>query len=97
MFVVVAYAVGFVGVLWFAIDSARIPSIVWFWSGYSRAGWWTAFAACFAALGIPAFVAAVAWHFSDARRGLLHEVDELRGSSKTARRDRDRRSTRSVA
>ncbi len=59
MFLEVGYGIGIIGVLWFAVDSSRIPSIVWFWSGYSRAGWWTAVLACFVALGIPAFIAAL--------------------------------------
>jgi len=96
MFVVVAYALGFVGVVWFAVDSSRIPSIVWFWSGYSRLGWWTAIAVGFVAFGVPAFIGAIAWNRSDARKGLLHEVDDLRKGA-ASRRDRLDRSTRNIA
>ena len=97
MFLAVGYGIGIVGVLWFAFDSARIPSIVWFWSGYSRAGWWTAMIACLAALGVPAFVAALVWRFGAARKGLRREVDELRGSGRAMRDERLRRSTGSIA
>ena len=97
MFVTAAYGIGLFGVVWFALDSARIPAIVWFWSGYSRAGWWTAMIACFVALGIPAFIAALVWRFGAARKGLRHEVDELRGSSRSSREDRLRRSSGSIA
>ena len=92
----VAYGLGLVGVLWFAIDSSRIPSIVWFWSGYSRLGWWATIAVGFVAFGIPALIGAIAWRRSDARRGLLHEVDELK-SGAGARRSRIDRSTRNIA
>jgi hypothetical protein len=96
LFAVVAYGLGVVGVLWFAFDSARIPSIVWFWSGYSRAGWWAAILVGLVAFGVPAFIGALVWRRSDARRELLAEVDELkRGAS--ARRDRLDRSTRNIA
>ena len=94
-FAIVAYGLGLVGVVWFAVDSSRIPSIVWFWSGYSRPGWWTAIAVGFIAFGIPAFIGAIAWRRSGARRGLMHEVDELRGSA--SRRERLDRSTRNIA
>ncbi len=94
--VVVAYALGVVGVVWFVVDSSRIPSIVWFWSGYSRPGWWVTVAASFVAFGFPALIVAIAWRTSDARRGLLHEVDELK-SGATARRGRIDRSTRNIA
>jgi hypothetical protein len=97
MFLEVAYGIGIIGVLWFAADSSRIPSIVWFWSGYSRAGWWTAMIACFVALGIPALIAALVWRFGAARKGLRHEVDELRGSGRAMREERLRRSTGSIA
>ncbi len=96
MFLAVGYGIGVVGVLWFALDSARIPSIVWFWSGYSRAGWWTAMIACLAAFGVPAFIAALVWRFGP-RKGLRHEVDELRGSGRAMRDERLRRSTGSIA
>jgi hypothetical protein len=96
MLVLVAYGLGLIGVVWFAIDSSRIPSIVWFWSGYSRPGWWAAIAVGFAAFGVPAFIGAIAWRRSDARKGLMHEVDELR-SGAASRRDRIDRSTRNIA
>jgi hypothetical protein len=96
VFVLVAYGLGIVGVLWFAVDSARIPSIVWFWSGYSRPGWWATIGAGLVAFGVPALIGAIAWRLSDARRGLLHEVDELKSGS-SARRDRLDRSTRHFA
>ena len=78
MIAAAAYGLGLVGLCWFALDSARIPSIVWFWSGYSRAGWWCTVVVGFVTFGIPAFVIAVAWRVSDTRRGLIHEVDELK-------------------
>jgi hypothetical protein len=96
MLAVVAYGAGLIGLLWFAVDSSRIPSIVWFWSGYSRAGWWAAMVVGFVAFGVPALIGAVVWRLSDARRGLLHEVDELK-SGAAARRSRLDRSTRNIA
>ncbi|MGZ4675492.1 MAG: hypothetical protein ACXVJ7_10765 [Acidimicrobiia bacterium] len=90
-----AYGLGLIGVVWFAVDSSRIPGLVWFWSGYSRAGWWTTVVVAFVALGVPAFIAAVAWRFSAARKGLYHEVDELRGGA-ARRQERIDRSTRSI-
>jgi len=96
MFAFVAYGLGAVGVVWFAVDSSRIPSIVWFWSGYSRLGWWTAIVVGFVTFGVPAFIGAIAWRRSDARKGLLHEVDELR-TGDAARRERLDRSTRNIA
>jgi len=96
MLVLVAYGLGLIGVVWFAIDSSRIPAIVWFWSGYSRPGWWSAIAVGFVAFGVPAFIGAIAWRRSDARKGLMHEVDELR-SGAASRRDRIDRSTRNIA
>jgi hypothetical protein len=96
MLVVLAYGLGLVGVVWFVVDASRIPSIVWFWSGYSRPGWWATVAVSFIAFGIPALVVAIAWRRSDARRGLLHEVDELK-SGTSARRGRLERSTRNIA
>jgi len=94
--VLVAYGIGLVGVLWFAFDCGRIPSLVWFWSGYSRAGWWTTVLVGFVAFGVPAFVVAAAWRFSRARKGLYHEVDDLRRGD-AQRRARIERSTRSIA
>jgi hypothetical protein len=96
MFALVAYGLGLVGVLWFAIDSSQIPSVVWFWSGYSRLGWWATITVGFVAFGIPALVVAVAWRLSAARRGLRHEVDELK-SGVESRRHRIDRSTRNIA
>lgn len=93
---VVAYGSGLVGLLWFAIDSSRIPAIVWFWSGYSRPGWWAAIVVGFVAFGVPALIGAAAWRLSAARRGLLREVDELK-SGAGARRSRLDRSTRNIA
>jgi len=78
VFALVAYGLGLVGVVWFAIDSARIPSLVWFWSGYSRLGWWTTILVGLVAFGVPAFIVALAWRWSGARRSLLREVDELK-------------------
>jgi hypothetical protein len=96
MFVLVAYGLGCVGVLWFALDSSRIPAIVWFWSGYSRLGWWATILVGFLAFGIPALIGAFSWRFSDARRELRHEVDELKRGA-AARRSRLARSTRNIA
>jgi hypothetical protein len=91
-----AYGLGLVGVLWFAVDSSRIPSVVWFWSGYSRPGWWATVVVGFVAFGVPALIAAVAWRLSEARRTLFREIDELRNGG-TTRRDRLDRSTRNIA
>ncbi len=91
MIAVAAYGLGLIGLLWFAFDSARIPSLVWFWSGYSRAGWWCTIVVGFVAFGVPAFVVAVAWRFGDARKGLFHEVGELK--RQVAREERYGRST----
>jgi hypothetical protein len=96
VFAMLAYGVGLFGVVWFVVDASRIPSIVWFWSGYSRPGWWATIAVGFVAFGIPALIVAIAWRTSDARRGLRHEVDELK-SGATARRGRLDRSTRNIA
>jgi hypothetical protein len=93
---VLAYGLGLVGVVWFIVDSSRIPSIVWFWSGYSRPGWWATIAVGFVAFGIPALIVAIAWQKSDARRSLRHEVDELK-SGGGVRRGRLERSTRNIA
>jgi hypothetical protein len=86
MLVVVAYALGVAGLVYFLVDSSRIPRQVWFWSGYSRPAWVVSFAACLVALGIPALIAAIVWRFGEARRTLLREVDELRRAGRTARR-----------
>jgi hypothetical protein len=96
LLVFAAYGLGGVGVLWFAIDSARIPAIVWFWSGYSRPGWWATMAVGLVAFGVPALIAAVVWRLSEARRTLFREIDELR-SGTAARRTRLDRSTRNIA
>jgi len=93
---VIAYGLGLVGGVWFFVDSSRIPSIVWFWSGYSRPGWWATIAVGFVAFGIPALIVAIAWRNSDARRQLRHEMDELK-SGAGARRSRLDRSTRNIA
>ncbi len=77
------YVLGLVALVWFAVDSGRIPALVWFWSGYSRAGWWTAMVACFIAGGVPAFVAVLVWRFGNTRKGLKHEVADLRGSNRS--------------
>jgi hypothetical protein len=81
------YALGLIGLAWFALDSSRIPSLVWFWSGFSRGAWWAAMVSCFVALGVPALLAAVFWRFGATRKGLMHEVSELRGTdrARTAR------------
>jgi hypothetical protein len=94
MVLAVAYGLGVIGVVWFAIDSSRIPAMVWFWSGYSRLGWWTTMAVALIALGIPAFVAAIVWRTGDARRALFQEVDELKGAA--SRRAHMDRSTRNI-
>ena len=95
VFLVVAYGLGALGVIWFAADSGRIPSLVWFWSGSSRLGWWVTVLVGLVALGIPAFVIACAWRLSPTRRTLYRETDELRGGVE-ARRARLARSTRNV-
>lgn len=94
--VLIAYGIGLVGLIWFAVDSSRVPSLVWFWSGCSRFGWWVTVLVGFAAFGIPAFVVAVVWRWSPTRKGLYHEVDVMRGDSARRRAYLDR-STRSVA
>lgn len=90
-----AFGLGVIGVVWFALDSSRIPAMVWFWSGYSRVGWWATMAAGLLALGVPAFIAALAWRFGDARRSLYREVDELKHGA-VSRRQRLERSTRNI-
>jgi hypothetical protein len=74
----IAYGIGLIGFIWFAVDSARVPSIVWFWSGYSRGGWWITAVLGFVAFGIPALIVAIVWRFSPTRKGLFHELDELK-------------------
>ena len=95
--IVLGYLVGLVGVIWFAIDSARIPSMIWYWSGYSRPGWWGAVLLCFVPFGALALVAAVAWRFSEARKALRLEFDDLRQQGRAAREARLGRSPESVA
>jgi hypothetical protein len=85
MIVAIAYAIGLVGFLYFVVDSSRIPTQVWFWSGYSRPAWYASFVACLAALGIPALIAAFVWRFGTARRTLVREVEELRESARHRR------------
>jgi hypothetical protein len=91
----VFYGLGVIGLVWFAIDSSRIPAMVWFWSGYSRLGWWATMATGLVALGFPALIAAFVWRFGETRRALLQEVAELKGSA--ARRYRLDRSTHHIA
>ena len=81
--VVVGFGLGFVGLVWFAIDSSRIPSVVWYWSGHSRAAWYTAAVACLLAVGFPALILAVVWRFGEARRSLNNEVRELRNRGRS--------------
>ena len=83
--VVVCFAVGLVSAVWFVIDASRIPSIIWYWSGYSRAGWFTAAVACLAAFGIPALILALVWRFGGARRSLRAEEQELRDGGRSSR------------
>ena len=92
-----AYAVGVVAVLWFAIDSARIPPMIWYWSGFSRLAWWSAMLFCFVAGGIPALVAAFVWRFSEARKVLRLEYNDVRKQGRAAREARLGRSPESVA
>jgi hypothetical protein len=82
-----AYGLGFVGLLWFALDASRIPAMIWFWSGFSRLGWWTAMLVAFAAFGVPALVGAFMWRRSDARRVLRNEIDELKRNARRGRID----------
>ena len=93
----VAYASGVVGIVWFAIDSARIPSMIWYWSGYSRPGGWGAIVMCFVAFGVPALIAAIAWRFSEARKVLNLEFNDARQHGRAARDARLGRSPESVA
>ena len=90
------FGVGLIGLMWFAIDSTRIPGPIWYWSGHSRAGWWTAALACVLAMGIPALILAFVWRFGAARRSLRREMDELRESAHLRRSSRAS-STGSVA
>ena len=85
---VTVFGLGLIGFVWFAIDSSRIPGPIWYWSGYSRAGWWTAAVACLVAMGIPALILAVVWRFGVARRSLHREMDELRDSARSGRTPR---------
>lgn len=95
--IIAAYLVGVVGVLWFAVDSGRIPSMIWYWSGFSRLGWWGAILMCLVPFGIPALIVAVVWRFSDARRVLTLEFDDARQHGRRAREAQLGRSTESVA
>ena len=74
-----AYTLGTVGVVWFAVDSARIPPPIWYWSGYSRPGWWGAMLLCLVAFGIPALIAALVWRFGEQRKALRLDDGPLRG------------------
>ena len=95
MVIAASYALGALGVVWFAFDSSRIPGVVWFWSGRSRLGWWATMVVGLVALGFPAFIGALVWRFGETRRALLREVAELSGSG--ARRDLLDRTTRHIA
>ena len=95
--VALAYGVGLIAMGWFAIDSSRIPSMIWYWSGFSRSGWWASMGLCFVGLGIPAVAGAIAWRFSDARKVLLHEFNDLRQQGRAARESRVGRSPEGVA
>ena len=65
-------------IVWWNRDVARIPRIVWFWSGYDRRYWrrgiWTAFAFG----GWPALVVVLAWRRGPQRAALLDEAADLR-------------------
>lgn len=91
------YALGFIGLVWFAIDSSRIPAMIWYWSGYSRPGWWAAMFFCFIAMGFPAFIGAVAWRFGEARKVLRMEFNDVRQQGQAAREARLGKSPGSVA
>jgi hypothetical protein len=78
VFAAAAYGLGLIGLVWFALDASRIPSMVWYWSGFSRLGWWTAMLAALAAFGLPAVVGAYMWRRSEARRVLRNEIEELK-------------------
>ena len=95
--IISAYLVGVAGVVWFAVDSGRIPSMIWYWSGFSRPGWWGAIVMCLVPFGIPALIVAVVWRFSDARRVLTLEFDDARQHGRRAREAQLGRSTESVA
>lgn len=95
--IIAAYLVGVAGVVWFAVDSGRIPSMIWYWSGFSRPGWWGAIVMCLVPFGIPALIVAVVWRFSDARRVLTLEFDDARQHGQRAREAQLGRSTESVA
>ncbi len=95
--IVVAYLIGVGGVVWFAVDSARIPAIIWYWSGFSRAGWWGAVLLCLVPFGIPALIVALTWRFGEARRVLLLETNDLRQRGRRAREAQIGRSSGSVA
>ena len=95
--IIAAYLVGVAGVVWFAVDSGRIPSMIWYWSGFSRPGWWGAIVMCLVPFGIPALIVAVVWRFSDARRVLTLEFDDARQHGSRAREAQLGRSTESVA
>ena len=95
--IIAAYLVGVAGVVWFAVDSGRIPSMIWYWSGFSRPGWWGAIVMCLVPFGIPALIVAVVWRFSDARRVLTLEFDDARQHGRRAREAQLGRSTESVA
>ena len=84
-----AYLIGVAGIVWFALDSGRIPSMIWYWSGFSRLGWWGAILMCLVPFGVPALIVAVVWRFSEARRVLT--LDEGRGWRSSCRPVRSRR------
>ena len=91
------YLLGVASVMWFAVDSGRIPSMIWYWSGFSRPGWWGAILMCVVPFGIPAFIVAVVWRFSEARRVHTLEFDDARQQGRRAREAQLGRSTESVA
>ena len=93
----VAYAIGAAAVIWFAIDSARIPPMIWYWSGFSRLAWWGAILFCLVAAGIPALVAVLVWRFSEARKVLRLEYNDVRQQGRAAREARLGRPPESVA
>lgn len=93
----IAYGLGVCAVIWFAIDSSRIPPMIWYWSGFSRMGWWGAMLFCLAAAGIPAVIAAFVWRFGAARKSLRMEFNDIRAQGRAAREARIGRSTESVA
>lgn len=95
--ILVAYLIGVAGVVWFAVDSARIPSMIWYWSGFSRAGWWGAVLMCLVPFGIPALIVAIVWRYGEARRVLRLEADDLRQQGRRAREAQLGKSSESVA